>query len=297
MKKLLAPIVFIAAFFVVGASSASAACQYIISQERDSQTCYENGTSNSCIQHNGWYQVFFTTSVSIQISGLSYNGEPFTGKVDLLIDEEGRASENPDLNQQATDGSVSFSTVLNSSRDNTQYTFKPRIEVTEPRLEYVFVPDCQYTFTTSRECSAGSCFTTATTLANNLPPDESAPNEPFELCTQLPEGSAERGKCEDCAGSDGKQGVWTAIGCIQREPDAILRTLLRTSITIAGGIALLMILGAGFVFSTSAGNPTKVDQAKELLTAAVTGLIFIIFSVTILQFIGFTVLKIPGFGG
>ena len=66
---------------------------------------------------------------------------------------------------------------------------------------------------------------------------------------------------------------------------------------MGGGIALLMILSAGFTMTISQGNAQKTAQAKEMMTAAVTGLLFIIFSVTILQFIGYSILKIPGFGG
>lgn len=124
--------------------------------------------------------------------------------------------------------------------------------------------------------------------------------EPFSLCSQLPEGSeayANCIKCTDPSGTDAQEGVWTAVGCIKREPESILSELLSIGLTTGGGIALIMILGAGFIFSTSAGDPKRVDQAKELIASAIIGLIFIIFSIAILQFIGFTVLKIPGFGG
>ena len=80
-------------------------------------------------------------------------------------------------------------------------------------------------------------------------------------------------------------------------PEQIAGELIRLGLSIGGGIGLLMILGAGFIFSTSQGDPKRVGDAKDLMTAAVTGLLFIIFSVTILQFIGFSVLQIPGFGG
>jgi hypothetical protein len=65
---------------------------------------------------------------------------------------------------------------------------------------------------------------------------------------------------------------------------------------IAGGVALLTILSAAFLFSISQGDPKRTGQAKEMMTAAVIGLLFVIFSVTILQFLGVTVLHLPGFG-
>ena len=46
----------------------------------------------------------------------------------------------------------------------------------------------------------------------------------------------------------------------------------------------------------SQGNPEQVKGAREQLTAAIIGLLFIIFSLVILQVIGFNILRIPGFG-
>jgi len=95
---------------------------------------------------------------------------------------------------------------------------------------------------------------------------------------------------------DFKPGIYTAIGCIGADSESIVTRLVRIGLGIAGGVALLMILAAAFMFSTSQGDPKKAGEAKELITSAVLGLIFIIFSVTLLQFIGVTVLQIPGFG-
>ena len=39
-----------------------------------------------------------------------------------------------------------------------------------------------------------------------------------------------------------------------------------------------------------------IKEAKEMITSAIVGSLFIIFSITILQFIGVSILHIPGFG-
>ncbi len=65
---------------------------------------------------------------------------------------------------------------------------------------------------------------------------------------------------------------------------------------MSGGVALLTFLAAGFIFSTSQGDPKAYGKAKEMMTAAIVGILFVIFSITILQFIGYEILKIPGFG-
>ena len=93
-----------------------------------------------------------------------------------------------------------------------------------------------------------------------------------------------------------KPGIYTAIGCIGADSESIVTRLVRIGLGIAGGVALLMILAGAFMFSTSQGDPKKAGEARELITSAVLGLIFIIFSVTLLQFIGVSVLRIPGFG-
>jgi hypothetical protein len=65
---------------------------------------------------------------------------------------------------------------------------------------------------------------------------------------------------------------------------------------MAGGIGLLMIIAAGAMFTMSRNDPKKVGDAKDMITSVLIGLLFIVFSVTILQFIGVGILGIPGFG-
>jgi hypothetical protein len=48
------------------------------------------------------------------------------------------------------------------------------------------------------------------------------------------------------------------------------------------------------MISTSAGDPKKLQAGKELLTAAISGLLLLIFSVFILRIIGVEILNIPG---
>ena len=92
--------------------------------------------------------------------------------------------------------------------------------------------------------------------------------------------------------------IASAIGCIPVNNTAeFVGYLLRWSMGIAGGIAFILIVYAGFIIVTSAGSPQKIQAGKELLTAAVTGLMVLIFGAFILEFIGFTILNIPGFGG
>lgn len=95
--------------------------------------------------------------------------------------------------------------------------------------------------------------------------------------------------CTSCAGT------WTAIGCITTDPNNLLGTILRLALGLAGGIAFLLILFGGLQIMTSAGNPEQLNAGRELVTSAIIGLILILFSIFLLQFIGYNIIGIPGF--
>jgi len=107
-------------------------------------------------------------------------------------------------------------------------------------------------------------------------------------------------KQKDCLSC---QGVWTAIGCIAISSSTttstgatnLLGIILSLALGIAGGIAFLLILFGGLQIMTSAGNPEQLNAGRELITSAIIGLILILFSVFLLQFIGINIIGIPGF--
>lgn len=87
----------------------------------------------------------------------------------------------------------------------------------------------------------------------------------------------------------------TAIGAIQTSPTAFAKQIFGILLSLSGGIALLLIINAGYQIMVSEGNPEKIQGARETITSAIIGLVFIIFSLTILQIIGVDILRIPGF--
>jgi len=87
----------------------------------------------------------------------------------------------------------------------------------------------------------------------------------------------------------------TAVGCLPvSDKNAFLSFILRWAIGIAGGVSFILIASSGFMIITAAGDKRKLQGGKELLTAAVSGLFLIIFSVFILDLIGIRILRIPG---
>jgi len=53
----------------------------------------------------------------------------------------------------------------------------------------------------------------------------------------------------------------------------------------AGITLFVLLIVGGFKFMTSGGDPKAVEEAKKTLTSAIAGLLIIIFSFLILQFI------------
>jgi hypothetical protein len=88
-------------------------------------------------------------------------------------------------------------------------------------------------------------------------------------------------------------GLNTAIGCLSFSSETSLASsFIRWGIGIGGGIAILMIIYAGFIITTSSGDPKRLQGGKEILGAAIGGLILLIFSVFILRLIGVNILGI-----
>ncbi len=145
----------------------------------------------------------------------------------------------------------------------------------------------------------GSCEGTGEDQCLESPVVDSGPDV-FSLCDQIPETNADqRQKCIDCTlgGEDNLEGIWTAIGCIKKDPQVIIKKLITVGLGVGGGFTLITFLIAGFIFSTSQGSPERVKNAKEMMTSSIIGLLFVLFSVSLLQFVGWSILKIPGFGG
>lgn len=96
--------------------------------------------------------------------------------------------------------------------------------------------------------------------------------------------------------NDGPQNINTALGPINVcDVNSLTGSILKLGIGIGGGIAFIIMLAAVFMIMTSAGDPKRLQAGQELITSALMGLLLIIFSVFLLQFIGVQVLDIPGF--
>ncbi len=89
-----------------------------------------------------------------------------------------------------------------------------------------------------------------------------------------------------------KTGIGIDIGTSPRE---FVKSIFSLILGISGGIALLLIIYSGYMLMVSRAKPEALQAAQDQLIAAVVGLVFIIFSLVVLQVIGVDILKIPGF--
>jgi hypothetical protein len=87
--------------------------------------------------------------------------------------------------------------------------------------------------------------------------------------------------------------VETVFGDVSTDPAGFIVKIFAILLSLSGGIALLLIIRAGYSIMTSQGKPEQLQQGREQLIAAIVGLIFLIFSFVLLQLIGIDILKIP----
>jgi len=85
----------------------------------------------------------------------------------------------------------------------------------------------------------------------------------------------------------------TALGDLKPELGPFAQKILTIGASLAGAIALIiMVIGAIRVL-TSGGDPKNVAAGREMIIAAVAGLLFLIFSFLILRFIGVDIIGLP----
>lgn len=91
-------------------------------------------------------------------------------------------------------------------------------------------------------------------------------------------------------------GINTALGCIPADDlTSFIGWVLKIIIPIASGIAFLLMASGAIQILTSAGDPKKVQAGQELITSALSGLLFIILALFLLKLIGVDILRIPDF--
>ncbi len=88
----------------------------------------------------------------------------------------------------------------------------------------------------------------------------------------------------------------TAVGTIDvSTPGAFVKAAFGVILSVSGAIAILIIIFSGYGIMFSQRDPERIKGSQEMLTSAIVGLLFMIFSVTILHIIGYDIFRLPGF--
>lgn len=67
----------------------------------------------------------------------------------------------------------------------------------------------------------------------------------------------------------------------------VLKNVVNAALIFSGTIALILVILSGIKFITSKGDQKQVDTAKRTLTYAILGLIIILLSFFIIQFVSY----------
>lgn len=105
------------------------------------------------------------------------------------------------------------------------------------------------------------------------------------ICTALPSFvfAVELGGLDSTAGTAGIKDTTST-------PQVVVGRVLQQAISLVGIIFFALILWSGFLWMTSAGNDERVKEAKNILLAAVIGLIIVAAAYAITRFVGSTLL-------
>ncbi len=123
------------------------------------------------------------------------------------------------------------------------------------------------------------------TVSNQAVTPTAVPEPPPPGCKRFAQGK--------CVAVD------TAIGVINTTiyttEEGFIMNIFIVFFGLSGGIALLIVIYAGYLIMTSRGNPEQLQKGRELLISALVGLLFVIFSFVIFEVLTVDILHIPGF--
>jgi len=83
----------------------------------------------------------------------------------------------------------------------------------------------------------------------------------------------------------GLEEVGNEVNLANRDPRAIVGSIINVALGFLGVIAVAIILMGGFKWMTAGGNEDKVSEAKKLLGAGVIGLVIVLAAWAVSTFI------------
>lgn len=84
-------------------------------------------------------------------------------------------------------------------------------------------------------------------------------------------------------GGGGISGIFNVSG--SGAVHQLVSNIVNVALPIAGLATVILLIVAGYKMITSQGNPDKLKDAKDMITNAIIGLVFILLSISILLLI------------
>jgi len=91
--------------------------------------------------------------------------------------------------------------------------------------------------------------------------------------------------CDTVWGCPGAETIKEASGLTEEDPRVIVADVINVILGFLGIIAVILILAGGFMWMTAAGNEDKVATAKKLMISGVIGLVIVLASFGIANFV------------
>ncbi|OGF21663.1 hypothetical protein A2316_01235 [Candidatus Falkowbacteria bacterium RIFOXYB2_FULL_38_15] len=107
------------------------------------------------------------------------------------------------------------------------------------------------------------------------------------LCMALPYAVSAQGEADEVFGLDvvGEEGGLSETLGDTADPRVVASRIINIALGFLGIIAVVLVLYGGFMWMTAAGNEERVTKAKQILTAALIGLVIIIMAWGLTQFV------------
>jgi hypothetical protein len=80
----------------------------------------------------------------------------------------------------------------------------------------------------------------------------------------------------------------------ETDPRAVAAKIINIALGFLGIVAVILVLYGGFMWMTAAGNEERVTKAKQILTAALIGLIIIIMAWALTRFVMDQLMNVTG---
>jgi hypothetical protein len=95
--------------------------------------------------------------------------------------------------------------------------------------------------------------------------------------------------CLDCLKGQPTR-VYSSLGCIDTEQNALIIRIMQIGIGIVGGIGIFRLMQAAILRQTA--DPAKIQESWDIISSVIIGLIILLGSIVILRVIGINVLGI-----